>query len=112
MDEAMRIERTGITKKRKETGDNSTNSTLLGASLPPLPLQSTRTMVENNTHETKETNQRQKDLNVHRSGLVLNARIIKNDNSKIIKLIQANTKNTITPQIRNNLFNTIVHTIE
>ena len=33
-------------------------------------------------------------------------------NFKIIKLIQANTKNTITPQIRNNLFNTIVHTIE
>lgn len=111
MDEAMRIERTGIHQEKKETGDNSTNSALLR-----LACRHFRSIHTYNGgkqhHETKETNQRQKDLNVHRTGLVLNARIIKTDNSKIIKLIQANTKNTITPQIRNNLFNTIVHTIE
>ena len=100
MDEAMRIERTGIYQEKKRDWDNSTNSALLR--LACCHFRSIHTYNGGKQHhETKEASQRQKDLNVHRSGLALNVRIIKTDNSKIIRLIQTNT---ITPQIKNNLF--------
>ena len=91
------------TKKRKETGDNSTNSTLLR--LACRHFRSIHTYKGGQpTHETQVANQRQKDLNVHRSGLAQNRRIMKASNPPPKTITLTNKKNIIMPQIKNYYF--------
>jgi len=75
----------------REIGDNSALEHLF--QLACRHLRSTHTYKGGkHTHETQVANQRQKDLNVHRSGLALNRRIMKAGNPTTPPTIQTKKK--------------------